>query len=181
MRENSHVRFGGRGRETRRSQDRKVRPAPTLRATPFGFDFSQRGDLFVTEAPASAVSSYAVSVHRGVKSISASVPDLQVAACWLVVTNNSRLAFAANAHNDTISSYRIDSDGKLRLAVSLAASLPANSAPIDLGLSRDSQFLYQLTGSGHTITGFRVHADGSLTQVGSQVAAGPMAVGLTAR
>ena len=31
MRGNSHVRFGGRGGETRQSQDWKVRPAPTLR------------------------------------------------------------------------------------------------------------------------------------------------------
>ena len=32
MRENSHVRFGGGGGETRRPQGRKVRPAPTLRS-----------------------------------------------------------------------------------------------------------------------------------------------------
>ena len=35
MRENSHVRFGGRGGETRQPQDWKVRPAPTLRSGNF--------------------------------------------------------------------------------------------------------------------------------------------------
>jgi 6-phosphogluconolactonase len=148
-------------------------------STPFGFDFSPRGDLLVTEAPLSAVSSYAVSGEGRLRSISASVTDGQVAACWLVVTNDSRLAFAANAHNNTISSFRIAADGSLSLAQSLAAATDAG--PLDLGLTRASKYLYQLASAGATITGFRVHSDGSLTKVGSSVAVPATAVGLAVR
>ncbi|HEV2126837.1 MAG TPA: beta-propeller fold lactonase family protein, partial [Chloroflexota bacterium] len=69
--------------------------------TPFGFDFTKRGDLIVSEAfggaeNASAVSSYQVNSGGGLHTRSASVGTHQTAACWVVVTNNGKFAYTTN-------------------------------------------------------------------------------------
>jgi len=62
-------------------------------STPFGFNFGKRNQLFVSEAPGSAASSYSVSASGQVSVISASVADHQNAACWLVNAACSRSSF----------------------------------------------------------------------------------------
>jgi len=73
---------------------------------PYGFDFSDRDTLIISEAANSAVSSYKVS-DKGIKVITGSLVDTQAAACWLVVSPNGKYAYAANAASGTISGYRI--------------------------------------------------------------------------
>ncbi len=97
-------------------------------ATPFGFAFDPAGQLIVSEAGGgpsgtSAVSSYAVSPAGDLTTINASVPDTQLAACWLVVTRNGHYAYTANAHSQTISSYSIASNGMLSLLNPAAANV----------------------------------------------------------
>ena len=45
MRGNSHVRFGERGGETRQPQGWKVRPAPTLRLSPWRMKYFMASNL----------------------------------------------------------------------------------------------------------------------------------------
>ncbi len=146
---------------------RRVAKGPSIHAssggTPFGFAFDRAGDLIVSEAAGgpsgtSAVSSYDVSSAGALTTISASVPDTQQAACWLVVTGNGRYAYTTNAHSQTISSYSIASNG----AVSLLNPVAANVGGADLDLARNSRFLYVFNNGQHSIVGYKVHADGSL-------------------
>jgi len=51
---------------------------------------------------------------------------------------------------------------------------------IDLALSGNSRYLYQLTGN-RSISGFRIEADGHLTAVGNVGGLPPSTVGLVAR
>jgi len=86
--------------------------------TPFGFDFTPSGTLIVSEAAGgptgtSAVSSYTISDSGSLTTLSASIPDTQQAACWLIVTGNGQFAYTANAHSTTISSYTIAGNGKI--------------------------------------------------------------------
>src|SRR6266567_1910025 len=76
-----------------------VASAPNVQSssggTPFGFDFTPSGTLIVSEAAGgpsgtSAVSSYTISDSGSLTTLSASVPDTQQAACWLVVSGNGR-------------------------------------------------------------------------------------------
>jgi 6-phosphogluconolactonase (cycloisomerase 2 family) len=131
-------------------------------STPYGFAFDRRGHAIVSEADASAVSSYAVHANQ-VRTISASVPDNQAAACWLVVTGDSRYAYTVNAASSSISSYRISTDGRVRLVASVAASTSAGGS--DAALSPDGESLYVRLGGGVVAT-FAVHHDGSLTPQG---------------
>jgi 6-phosphogluconolactonase len=153
-------------------------------ATPFGFAFGLRDQLFVSEAagaPAglSAASSYQLNADGSLTTVTGSAPTTQAAACWLVVTGNGRYAFTANAASDSISSFAIDQDGSLTLVAAQAAHSAA-AHTTDMALSRNGQFLYALDGGTRTISAFRVTSDGLLVrQGGAAIPAG--ATGLAAR
>ena len=149
-----------------------VATGPTTHAssgnTPFGFAFDKKDQLIVSEAAGgpsgtSAVSSYGISNTGGLSPVSGSIPDTQLAACWLVVTGNSQYAYTANAHSGTISSYAIAANGEITLLQAVAANTGAGN--LDLALTRNSGFLYQFINASHTIEGFSVHSDGSLTLI----------------
>src|SRR6266699_3691100 len=94
--------------------------------------------LIVSEAAGgpsgtSAVSSYTISYSGSLTTISASVPDTQQAACWLVVTGNGQFAYTANAHSTTISSYTIAGNGKISLLNTKAATV--GGTDLDMALA----------------------------------------------
>jgi 6-phosphogluconolactonase (cycloisomerase 2 family) len=148
-------------------------------ATPFGFDFGSKDQLFVSEAALSSASSYRVEKDGSLTTVSAVVPTTQAAACWLVVTKNGRWAYTANAGSDSISKFAIDRDGRISL-VQAQAAYSAGAHTTDMALARNSRFLYALDGGTHMISAFRIDADGTLMRLpGVGVPAG--ASGLAAR
>jgi 6-phosphogluconolactonase len=165
-----------------------VASAPTSHAssgaTPFGFDFGLRDQVFVSEAAGapgglSAASSYRLDADGNLMTVTASASTTQRAACWLVVTENGRYAFTANAASDSISSFAIDEGGALTLVEAAAAHTTA-AHTTDLALSRNSAYLYASDGGTQSISAYRVGVDGSLTRVGgTSVPAG--IAGLAAR
>jgi 6-phosphogluconolactonase (cycloisomerase 2 family) len=154
--------------------------------TPFGFEFSKRNTLIVSEAfggaaGASAVSSYALN-DGNLQTVSASVPTHQTAACWLVVTGNGKYAYTTNTGSSTVTGYAVANDGSLGLldGDGVTGHTTPGGAPIDAALSRNSQYLYVLSGGTNTVTAFEVGADGSLTSIGDvNIPAG--SVGIAAR
>ena len=145
---------------------------PSAGTTPFGFAFDQRNHLIVSEAfggapNASAVSSYAANLSGTLSVISESVPDLQTAACWIVITNSGRYVYTTNTGSGSVSSYTLDSSGTLTLLNSVAANIGAMSAPIDMALNNGSRYLFVHAAGLQTVEAFRVEADGSLTAIGS--------------
>ena len=139
---------------------------PSNGATPFGFSFTRRGVLVVSEAfggtpNASAVSSY--TLRDGTLNVrSGSVPTSQTAACWIVITKNDKFAYASNTGSNNISSYRVGRSGRLVLQESVAT--PTGAGPIDMALNRNSRFLYVLNGGARSIEVFQVNrANGRLT------------------
>jgi 6-phosphogluconolactonase len=132
-------------------------------ATPFGFDFTPRGQVVVSEA-SGAVSSYGLNANGSLSLVSASVPTHQAATCWLVVSNDGRLAFAVNSASGSVSAYRVQADGSLEIlsADGRTGVTGDGTAPIDLGLSHDGRFLYVLNAGAGTIGAFGVERDGSL-------------------
>src|SRR5947208_1534443 len=144
---------------------------PSNGMTPFGFAFNDSGTLVVSEAfggvpNQSAVSSYSTPESGILSVVSGSVPNSQTASCWVVTTNNGRVAFISNTGSGTISSYGIGSgDGTLNLINSVAGDTGANSAPIDMALNNSSHFLYVLAGGLQSVVSFRVEFDGSLTLI----------------
>jgi len=162
------------------------RSFPSSGSVPFGFGFTRRDVLVVSEAaggPAgtSAVSSYDVD-GQDATLVSGSVPDEQRAACWLVVTANGRLAFVANAASGDISSYSIGPWGELSLLAGSAGALPSGGKPLDLALAGGDRILYVLDAGNHGIVGFASRGDGTLDPMGALADGLPAsAVGLAAR
>ncbi|MBK8900364.1 MAG: beta-propeller fold lactonase family protein [Anaerolineaceae bacterium] len=154
--------------------------------TPFGFDFTPRGDLIVSEAfggatDASAASSYSFS-HGQLQVISSSVPTHQTAACWVIVTPDGKYAYTTNTGSSSVSGYAVSRNGSIELldADGRTGETGDGSSPIDAIISSDGQTLYVLSGGTNTVTAFHIAHDGSLTNLGDvPVPAG--SVGIAAR
>jgi len=147
-------------------------PNPSNGPTPFGFAFNQSSNLIVSEAfggapNAAAVSSYNASLSGTLDVVSGSVPDMQTAACWIVITNSGRYVYTTNTGTGVVSSYQLSSTGTLTLLHSVAASLGATSAPVDMALNNSSRYLYVLENGLQTVGAFSVAPDGSLTSIDS--------------
>jgi 6-phosphogluconolactonase len=141
---------------------------PSVGATPFGFAFSRKGTLVVSEAfggalDASALSSYQASPAGALTAISPSVGTMETAACWVVITGNGRFAYTSNTGSGTISGYGLSGTGELTLLDPDGVTATTMAGPIDLALTSNDRFLYSLDGSAGTISAFRVEADGGLT------------------
>jgi 6-phosphogluconolactonase (cycloisomerase 2 family) len=137
-------------------------------STPFGFAFTPRNQLVVSEAagdaPNGAASSYRIGHDGTLALVSGSVSTHQAATCWLVVTESGRLAFAVNSASGSISAYAVGADASLHLVDEngRTGDSGAGAAPIDLGLSRGGRFLYVLEAGTGTIGAFSVGHDGHL-------------------
>jgi 6-phosphogluconolactonase len=155
---------------------------------PFGFAVSRNNQVLVSEAHpgvnnGSTASAYSISDHGDLKVISASVPTLQSAACWLALTPDDRFVYTANAASGTLSGFRVGHDGSLSLleANGIAASIGNGSHPVDLAPSSNSQFLYSLANGNGTLTAFQIAEDGSLKLIGSASGIPATAAGLAAQ
>ena len=141
---------------------------PSAGATPFGFAFDRRDHLIVSEAPGSAASSYRFAEGSAAPVlISGSVPNTQLAACWVAVTPNGKFAFTANAGSSSVSSYSIARSGQLALVSAVAGSTGANAGALDLAVSQDGRRLFALASRSLQVVSFKVEFDGSLAPLGS--------------
>ena len=150
--------------------DRLGRPGapvvtPSSGTVPFGFAFTPRGDVVVSEAGLSTVSSYRAGALR---TITASLPVGFGAACWVAVSPVGRLAYTGNA-SGSISGFAIARDGSLT-----AIGTTPMPAPRDLAFDASGRHLLAVSPTGQ-VTSYRVGRDGSLTLVGSA----PAAAGIT--
>jgi 6-phosphogluconolactonase len=164
--------------------------SPSEGETPFGFAFRSNGGdpatLVVSEAfggqdGASAVSSYAMG---GVDPapISSSVPTDQTAACWLIIARG-RFAYTTNTPSNTISGFHLADDGSLELFDDggITAFVGSGNRPLDMALAEDDKFLYAVNGESHTIRGYEIAQDGTLTSLGDPVSVPETSFGLAAR
>jgi 6-phosphogluconolactonase len=147
--------------------------------TYFGFAFGSEGNLIVAEpfgasatipaGGASAVSSFSLRKHDGLKAISSDVANGQTAACWVAIDpRTKRYAYVSNNGTSTISLYAIDRHGDLTLT---AANAGTANGPNDLAVAKGEgeSFLYVLNANGGTVGAFRINHDGSLTSLANYV------------
>jgi 6-phosphogluconolactonase (cycloisomerase 2 family) len=142
---------------------------PSAGATPFGFAFDKRRELFVSEAAggaagASSLSSYLVGREGRLRLVSPSVATEQTAACWVVVTPNHRFAYVSNTGSGNISGFHTGPGGALERFDDggVTGVTGAGSAPIDMAISPSGSFLYSLNSGNQTISAFRIRHDGAL-------------------
>jgi len=135
-------------------------------ATPFGFAFGPRGDVFVSEASGSA-SSYDLGRRGGLRVVSGVVLTHQGAPCWAVVTEDGRFGYTGNGAG-SVSAFAIAANGAISLVDADGGTAVIGSAVNDIALSHNSRYLYVLQTSGaQAIHAFRIQADGHLAALGA--------------
>lgn len=134
-------------------------------AAPFGFAFGKHDSLLVTEAAASALTSYQLDPFAP---ITTSLPNGGKAACWAAATGNGRYVYTANTATDSISGYSVAWNGALSLLTpgGATAQLTAGTHPLDEVVSRD-RFLYVNGGNTGQISAFKIGWNGGLTPLGA--------------
>jgi 6-phosphogluconolactonase len=148
----------------------RVQPSPG--PTPYGFAFTKRGGLVVTEAfgaqaGKAAASSYRIS-DAGAAPISRSVGNGRSEICWAVVTHDGRYAFTTNFGDGAISRYTIGDDGSISLDDAAAGlAVDGQTGLRDEALSGDGRFLYAIDADSRRVHGWAVGEGGSLSPIGS--------------
>jgi len=132
-------------------------------AVPFGFIFDRRGRLLVVEVGPNAVSSYKILRDGLLEVISGSVPNGQIAACWIVGDQRGAI-FTTNPGSHTLSAYRIaPGNGQLTL---LDGAAGVGQSPLDVAVTVNGRFLYALDPGNGGVDLFRIEHDGRLTNLG---------------
>ena len=172
--------------------DSGVAQPPTIQAstgqTPFGFAFTSRGRLVVSDAfggvaGAGALTGYKLQSNGQLAVQNGAVPDHHAAPCWVSITTDGVHAYTTNTGDGTVSSYVIGLTGSLTLLTGAnnTALLGSTSGPTDMSLSADGHFLFvSLPGNG-SIAIIRVGAHGELFPVGTALGVPTSASGLVAR
>jgi len=142
-------------------------------ATPYGFDFTARGAVVVTEAfggeiGKAAASSYSLTAPGRLAPVSGSVGDTRSEVCWAAATHDGRFVYVTNFGDGTISSYSVAADGSLALLEPVAASTRMGEPGIrDEALTADGAYLYAIDADAQRVHGWKVGDDGRLEPVGS--------------
>jgi 6-phosphogluconolactonase (cycloisomerase 2 family) len=145
---------------------------PSATPVPFGISFDSRGQVVIAEAGASTVSTYGLRANGNLTSIG-SVPDNQMALCWIAPANG--FFFGANAGSGSVSGFTVDASGH----PTLVGTTVVGAGAIDLDASRGGQFLYVQLGGLGSIGMEKVNANGSLTSLGT-IGNSPMQEGIVA-
>ncbi|MGH7194626.1 MAG: lactonase family protein [Candidatus Saccharimonadales bacterium] len=136
---------------------------------PFDFAWSTQGHLLLTEVfgtgtdpqvQGSAVQSFTLASDGSLTPDGNPVGSGQLVVCW-IVQNDDRV-YTANFLNDDISFYQSGARGSLQLISGGAASFGQQS-PIDLAITNDGSFIYELATGSATVLPFRVETSGALT------------------
>jgi hypothetical protein len=159
---------------------------PSPGAVPFGFAFTRRDVLVVSEAGGTATSggstcsSYTFNPRTSVPVIvSGAVATTQGAACWIAVTPDGRFAFSANAASSTVSSFRVARSGALTLLNAQAAGM-AGAGALDMAVSPNGSQLHVFgSRTPQSIFTYSID-DGALTLLGTSVGPVSGAAGLAA-
>ena len=140
--------------------------------TPYGFVFDKKARVYITDANASGLSSYAIP-GGDMTPISSFVKDGGNAACWIALNPAGTFAYVIDNLGGThttggISVFEINSNGQVADLAADVISLGPGAA--DVAITPDGANLYyvvpgELSGGATVVNAFTVNSNGSLTQI----------------
>lgn len=134
-----------------------VTPDPN---TPFAITFDVHEHLVIAESGANSVATFTVH-HDGTLSLIDRVSTGQAATCWIAPAGDN--LYASNAGSGTLSGYADNGAGTLTAQGNTAT----DAGTVDAAASADGRYLYAETGAAGIVDEYRVHDNGSLTEIGS--------------
>jgi len=90
---------------------------------------------------------------------------MQTDVCWVLITKDGCYVYTANFGSGIISSYSLSLSGNLTLLNGATAFLGEMSQPVDIDLSADGHYLYQLLRGTGRVAAFRIEANSTLTSL----------------
>ena len=138
---------------------------------PFGAWLVNDDMIFIVESglPAlthAAISTYKPTTDGALQPITKSEKNQQSDGCWVIVTQDNRYAYTLNFISGTVSSYSVGADSSVSIIDGTASNQGNGSQPVDLALSSNGKFLYNLLRGFGSISALAIESDGSLNDVG---------------
>lgn len=135
--------------------------------------FTPNGRLIVSEnqpnsgTDTSSISSYTIEANGTLTPISQSLPTDGNGNCWNAISPNGKWVYVDNAATFTVAGFSIGSNGALApIAGTILSSLPDGANNLDITVSGDGKYLFNLQSGAGAIGVFTINSDGTLNRLG---------------
>ena len=140
----------------------------------FATVFTPGGQLIVSEnqpnngTDTSSISSYTINANGTLTAITQSIPTFGNGNCWNAITPNAKWVFVDNSATSSVAGFSISSAGALSpIANTVVSTLPEGSTNLDMAISADGKYLFNVLSGAGEIGVFTINADGTVNQLGS--------------
>jgi 6-phosphogluconolactonase (cycloisomerase 2 family) len=138
----------------------------------FSTVFTPNGQLIVSEnqpggTDVSSISSYTIDTNGNLAAVSQSLPTLGDGNCWNAITPDGKRVYVDNAGTSTVAGFSIAKNGTLTpVSGTILSTLPDGAANLDLTVSGDGRYLFNLLSGSGAIGVYTINSDGTLNQLG---------------
>jgi 6-phosphogluconolactonase (cycloisomerase 2 family) len=143
----------------------RVSATPTVTnvpgGVPFAIAFDPQGNVAVAMAGTASVTTYRLHGNGSLTQLAPTVLTGQKGTCWVI--SDGRLLFTTNPGSASVTSLSSAASGQAKVL----GSTPTDAGTVDPVISADGRFLYVETGAAGIVDEFAVHANGTLTNIGS--------------
>ncbi|QNI32743.1 beta-propeller fold lactonase family protein [Alloacidobacterium dinghuense] len=135
--------------------------------------FTPTGQLIVSEnqpnngTDTSSISSYTINANGSLTPVSQSLPTFGNGNCWNAITPNGKWVYVDNAGTFTVAGFSIASSSALTpIANTILRTLPDGATNLDMAISGDGEYLFNLQSGAGVIGVYTINPDGTLNQLG---------------
>jgi 6-phosphogluconolactonase (cycloisomerase 2 family) len=138
----------------------------------FATVFTPSGQLIVSEnqpngTDVSSISTYTINGNGSITAITQSLPTFGDGNCWNAISPNGKWVYVDNAGTFTVAGFSIAPTGALTpIAGTILSTLPDGAANLDMTISGDGKYLFNLQSGAGAIGVYTINADGTLNQLG---------------
>jgi 6-phosphogluconolactonase len=140
----------------------------------FATVFTPGGQLIVSEnqpnsgTDTSSISSYTINANGTLTAITQSIPTFGNGNCWNAITPNAKWVFVDNSATSSVAGFSISSAGALSpIANTVVSTLSEGSTNLDMAISANGKYLFNVLSGAGEIGVFTINADGTVNQLGS--------------
>jgi 6-phosphogluconolactonase (cycloisomerase 2 family) len=137
----------------------------------FATAFTPSGQLIVSEnqpngTDVSSISSYAINGNGTLTPITQSLHTFGDGNCWNVVSPNGKFVYVDNSGTSTVAGFSIAPTGALTpVAGTLLSTLPDHTTNLDMTISGDGKYLFNLDSGTGAVGVYTFNSDGTLNQL----------------
>jgi hypothetical protein len=139
----------------------------------FATVFTPSGQLIVSEnqptsgTDTSSISTYAINANGTLTAISQSLPTVGNGNCWNAITPDGKFTYVDNSATSTVAGFSVAPNGALTpIAGTILSALPNGSTNLDMAISGDGKYLFNVQSGAGAIGVYTINSDGTLNQLG---------------